>query len=298
MFVINTKKCPAMNALVLASILLLSTAMSAHNQIWIFNSGFAQEEIKGEPRSVRVERRDLRPQVGSPPADTAYLQEVTEYGPGGKKAERSIYRPDGTLSYREVYEYASEGHLITLMTFDGTGKEVQKTRAVRSTDTGLEERVVMNADGKELTRLVTRMDAAGRVIESTSIDLSDNSQVHQTTRYNTEGHPVGSEITFQNSPPGLPSRMEIIRRADNEFITTSYGPDGTILTQTETREDNASRESSMRFAGNNSRQMITIEQIESKDAEGNWTKKTIFERKALTQLREPVAEIYRTITYY
>ena len=256
----------------------------------LFSSGLAPEEVKGKPKSIRVERRDL-----TSPVDRPYLQELTHYQSDGKKTERSTYRPDGTLSYREVYEYGAKGRL-TLTTFDDTGRKVQEIRRVRSAQTRTEEEVVMNAAGRELSRTVSKPDAAGRVLESTLTDLSDNSQIHQMTRYDAEDRLLGSEVTFPSNHPGLPSRMEVNRSGD-VLVMTSYAADGTILTRSEAREDNASRESSLMFNGNAATQVTTIEQIDSRDAEGNWTKKTIFERRGPTGPMEPVAEICRTIIY-
>jgi hypothetical protein len=230
---------------------------NAGKQILIFNSGFAPEEIKGKPKSIRVERRDLKSPIDSP-TEIACLQEMTNYRPDGKKAERSTYRPDGTLSYRELYEYASDGRLTTLITFDGAGTMVQKTHIIRSAETGIEEQVVTDATGKELTRTVSTQD--------------------------------------NNNPRGLASRVDVIRTGDVLVITT-YGADGTILTRIEMREGNDRRELSLMFRQNPAAQVTTIEQCDTRDVEGNWTKKTILERYGPTGPMEPVAEIYRRIIY-
>jgi len=203
--------------------------------IRIFNSGFAREEVKGTPKWIRVEKRDLKSHVDNPAAGEAYLQELTDYRPDGKKAERSIFRLDGTLSYREVYEYAADGHLTKLVTFDGTGRIAQ----------------VKDADGQELT----------------------------------------------NDPFGLPTRVDVIRTGD-VLVMTTYGADGTILTRSEMREANGRRESTLIFNQNPVAQVTTIEQTDARDVEGNWTRKTIFERYGPAGPMEAVAEIRRAIIYY
>ena len=194
--------------------------------IRLWSSGFAPEEVRGKPKSIRVERRDLTSH-----ADRPYLQQLTDYRPDGKKAERSTYRPDGTLSYREVYEYAADGHLTKLTTFDETGRIAQ----------------VKDLDGSA-------------------------------------------------SHPGLPTRVDVIRSGD-VLVMTTYGPDGTILTRSEMREANDRRESSLMFNQNPAAQVTTIEQIDTRDVEGNWTRKTILERYGPAGPLEAVAEIYRTIIY-
>ena len=52
------------------------------------------------------------------------------------------------------------------------------------------------------------------------------------------------------------------------------------------------------FQSENAVQKSSSEQIDSTDAQGNWTRKTILERNARTQVDEPVAVLYRTIGYF
>src|SRR5437879_6110923 len=85
----------------------------------------AQEQIKGEPKSVLVEREEFLDETGNPITAKRYVQQVTEYKKNGREAEQRTYRPDGTLSYRDLYEYyEEEGRLATVTTLDDTGTQV------------------------------------------------------------------------------------------------------------------------------------------------------------------------------
>jgi len=155
------------------------------------------------------------------------------------------------------------------------------------------EEVVTNGDGREVSRTVIKLDEAGRVIESTTTDLNDDSRIRQTNRYDAQGNLVGNETTFSGMPPGFPSRIETGRQEDNRSVTKAYAADGTILTRSETVvAGGAWQVSNEILGGDNPRSTTSAERVDERDAEGNWTRKTILSDD------KPVAEIYRTITYY
>jgi hypothetical protein len=80
---------------------------------------------------------------------------------------------------------------------------------------------------------------------------------------------------------------------------TVYGPDGGMQVQMETNEEETGREiAQMLFDRHAADRETTIEQIDSTDSEGNWTKKTILKRNQRTQADEPSTVLHRNITYY
>ena len=89
--------------------------------------------------------------------------------------------------------------------------------------------------------------------------------------------------------------LDLAQEIDQRAFATAYASDGTVILENElqrTVQDNAVRDvSHAQFAGGN-HQRATIERIDSRDSEGNWTRKTILSD------HKPIAEVYRTITYY
>lgn len=269
-------------------------ALLTSAQILLFNASFTDEEIRGEPKIVRIERQDHvvdsdRERTNS----TQYLQDATEYLPGRRKAERRVYLPDGALSRRELYEYGDDG-LTKIRTYGRTGAE-QGTRSIRAHEDGTEETVLVNGEGKELERTITKRDGAGRILESTSIDLPQNTEIHLGLRYDNQGRLTEGQITSKPTD-GIALRVEIAHQEDKDVISC-YTSDGMLLSRGDRRVRDSGESSMVVFNQSNSPRK-TIERIDLRDANGNWTKKTILERKQSTQTDEPVASLHRDITYY
>jgi hypothetical protein len=252
-----------------------------------FSIGPSPEAIEGHPKSIRVERRDIDEHGGR-----VYLQQVGSWTRDGNAVESYSYHPDGSVSYHDVYDYSAEGKLTEVKTFDGGGALQQTSRYIRLSATE-QEKVVTNGKGKGVSRTIIKLDEKGRVIESTSTDLEDGSRIRQANQYDAQGTLIGDEVTFSGMPPGFPSRIETVRQADNRLVATTYAADGTILTRSEVSSgDGAWQASNEIIGGDNPRSLANSERIDERDTEGNWIRKTILADG------KPVAEVYRTITYY
>ena len=59
-----------------------------------FQAGPGEEEIKGKPKHVRLERQEIRDEKGDPVAAKPQLAEETDYRQNGKVSEHRTYRPD------------------------------------------------------------------------------------------------------------------------------------------------------------------------------------------------------------
>ncbi len=266
--------------------------MDGHTNPLAFNSGFAPEPLKGHPTSVRLERRDFQG------AGSLNLQRV-DFLANGKIAVSYSYEPDGSVIYRNVYEYSDGDQTTTESTFDRADKLVQIIRTVQA-DNQIEQ-TVTNAEGKIATSTITRLDERGRPVEAVLTNHDDSSKWRVLQHYDAEGRSLGGEVVFEGMPPGFPTRIVIPARQDLA-LTTAYASDGTVIFANElesetTQEGTATEVSRTQFAGGG-QQRATVERIDSIDTEGNWTKKTIFAGTAPDQQEKPVAEVYRTITYY
>jgi hypothetical protein len=243
----------------------------------LLSSGMAPEKIKGDPKVVRVERREMH----GPAQGRVHLQSITEYRPGGLATENLLYQPDGSVSYHYVYEYAENGHLSKVTTLDETGAILQ-TRCPKSNEKGIEEEVVIDADGAELERTIVKRDEDGRTLEST-VTSPSGTDIHLVFHNDPQGRPVEGQLTFKEEVE-FAVRFEIRYEPDQHTIMTCYAPDGTVLMESEAMDG----EFVQVLGGNN-----TTERISARDAVGNWTQKIIFERA-----KEPTAVIDRMITYY
>ena len=259
-----------------------------------FNFEYApQEQFKGEPKSVRVEREEFLDAAGNPITAIRYVQQVIEYRKDGKEAEHRTYRPDGTLSYRDLYEYDDEGRLVKVTTLDDTGTPVCVQEVYR-TGPGMEEVVDVGPDGQERSRTMNRRDEAGRPLESTVTEMN-KVQAHLAVRYDDQGRPVEAHVTL----PGLRMRIGIAYHAGNRTVETWYKPDGTILNIMETSEDEAGQAFSQVLSTHGGiARPITMGRIDSRDSNGNWNQKTILVRNPESQDQQPSAVVHRTITYH
>jgi hypothetical protein len=243
----------------------------------LLSSSMAPEKIKGDPKAVRVERRELH----GPAQGRVHLQSVTEYRPGGLATEALLYRPDGSVSYRYVYEYAENGDLSKVTTLDDTGAIVQ-TRYPKLTKKGIEEEVLTDANGVEVERTIVKRDEEGRTLESTIMSPS-GADIHLVFYNDPQGRPVEAQLSFKGEVE-FAVRFGIRYESDQHTIITWYAPDGTVLMENKTMDGEF-----VQVLGANK----TTERISGRDAVGNWTQKTIFE-----SAKEPTAVIDRMITYY
>ena len=257
----------------------------------LHNIEFAEEDITDNPKSIRLERQDFSETGGS----TTYLQEVTRYLPRGKITERYFYRPEGTLSVREVYEYGEDGRLRGVSTFDQTGT-LLCVKNLRSPEKGAEEAVVLDRHGKKLDRTLAKLNEKGQVLEATS--SSEFGQIHVSYEYDAQGRPIAVDVKLEGRRE-LSQRIEIKDSGNNHLAFSLYGPQGKLLARSETREEGDYREvSQLSLTEANARSDTTTEQIASRDPKGNWTKKVVLKNRGPGEPPEVIAEMNRAISYY
>jgi len=156
------------------------------------------EELKGNPRRIRLEARDN----GS---NEINLQAWQDYFPGTRHRQAQSFRPDGSFSYFCLCEYDENLNLVRGATFL-QGDLQTETRYLPPDEKGLQEAITVSASGRELQRVITRCDAQGRVVECTN--LSETGRAHLTARYADDGNvadglvtlPDGSEIKLPITP--------------------------------------------------------------------------------------------------
>ena len=213
----------------------------------IINIEEEDEPLKGRPRTVRLQKTDY--QLGR---SVALLAIVTDHDSNGNVTERRVYRPDGTLSFHETFQYEADPPGCTVQILDAQGAIVS-TRRILTGPEG-EESIVTRASGEISERTKTRRDSEGRVIEAVSEDMIGEKEIRMLVDY-----PAGQVA----------------------------GPEGTRLSY----RDSTGREHE--FSG-----IERCAVMQSTDAQGNWTSRTIFERDPSTGDDVVVACMDRTITYY
>jgi hypothetical protein len=72
--------------------------------MWLFNAGPADRELKGRPRSVRIVKKDLVTQKSGVVEGAPYTHSLAMYSPEGRMIECWTYQPNGGVSYRQLHE--------------------------------------------------------------------------------------------------------------------------------------------------------------------------------------------------
>jgi hypothetical protein len=232
----------------------------------IINIEEEDEPLKGRPRTVRLEKTDY--QLGQ---SSGSLAVITEHDSGGRVTERQVYRPDGTLSFHESFQYEADPPGCTVRILDAQG-EMVSTRRILTGPEG-EESIVTSASGEISERTRTRRDAEGRVIEAISEDMIGNKEARMLVDYRA-GQAEAHVTLPQRS--GAPPDIHIVS-----------SPEGTRLSYC----DSTGREHEFP-------QIARRTVIQSRDAEGNWISRTIVERDPATGDDFVVVSMDRTITYY
>jgi hypothetical protein len=96
------------------------------------------EPLKGRPRTVHLQKTDHH--VGQTMGSVAV---VTDYDSSGRVMERRVYRPDGTLSFHESFQYEADQPVCMVHILDAEGAIVS-TRRIRTGPEG-EESIVTSA---------------------------------------------------------------------------------------------------------------------------------------------------------
>ena len=102
-------------------------------------SGFGDEQLKGTPKMVTVEREKLGDQPLLQP------EEQSTYREDGKLSSRKRY-VDGKLVSKEIFEYDAQGHRTAITTYDAEEKLTRTQSFRRLLDESEEE--IDSAGGK------------------------------------------------------------------------------------------------------------------------------------------------------
>ena len=155
---------------------------------------------------------------------------------------------------------------------------------------------MLDRHGKELDRTVAKLNEKGQVLEATS--SSQRGQIHVSYEYDAQGRPIAVDVKLEGQR-ALSQRIEITDLENNHLAFNLYGPQGKPLARGETREDGDRREvSQLTPTEAHARSNTTTEQIVSRDANGNWTKKVVLKNRGPAQPPEVLAEMNRAISYY
>ncbi len=271
-------------------------------------SGFGDEKLKGRPRTVKVEREKLgdKPLL-LPEEQFAYLED-------GKLSAHQRF-VDGKLVANEIFEYDAIGHRSSITTRDAEDKVIHTQRFHRLPDQSEEE--IDSAGGKQMSRSIRRFDAEQRVIELNTIEAGDISIIMQFD-YDDRGRPREARVrmegenvvAIEREPNGarhasstpasqVMMRVAIMYPGDNHAIVTVYDLAGKIVLQLQTTEDGAGNQiNQILFEQESHGKPASTARVEQTDDQGNWTLKTLLDRKPGTQVDEPVARLHRSIEYY
>ena len=118
---------------------------------------------------MRLERQEIRDEKGDPVAAKPQLAEETDYRQNGKVSEHRTYRPDGTLSIREVCEYDDQDRRTKITSYDEKNTPVH-TQSFRWIEAGVGEQTETAPDGKQRERTLRRFDEHGRMTELKTVD--------------------------------------------------------------------------------------------------------------------------------
>jgi YD repeat-containing protein len=291
-------------------ICLIASAVAALHGQPMFEgaSGFGGEELKGRPKTVRVEREKL----GDKPL--LLPDEQSEYRKDGKLSSHKRF-VDGKLVANEIFESDAEGHRSAIATRDAEDRVVRTQSFRRLPDQSEEE--IDTAGGKQVSRTIRRFDADHRVIELKNISTGGISTIMQFD-YDDRGRPVEARVrmegenvfAMERGPNGVmlaspkpasaqTMRVAIIYSGDKQANVTVYDPTGEIVLQLETTEDGAGNQlDQILFERDPQGKPANSVRVERTDAQGNWTLKTLLERNPRTQADEPVARLHRSIVYY
>ena len=271
-------------------------------------SSFDDEELRGKPKLVRVEREKLDAELLRLP------EEESAYRPDGQLSSRKRFL-NGRLIANETFEYDAKGQRTSVTNRDKDEKAI-RIQSFRPLADGSEEEIDV-AGGKQQSRTIRRFDTKHRVIELTSTDMDEVATIMQF-EYDQDGRPLEGRVRMEGGSlraigrepngvrhasskdaSGLMWRVRIIYQGDKQAIVTVYDGAGDILLQLETTEDKAGNQmGQVLFEQDPQGKPTTSARIEHTDDEGNWTLKTLLERNPKTLVDEPVARLHRSIVYY
>lgn len=233
-----------------------------------FNAAPAEERIHGNPKSIRVEKEDY-----SGDAKARYLAEVGEYDRAGHKTSFQYFRPDGSLSCHELYEYAENGRLLKVRRLDELGAEIG-VEEIYTREDGLEERVVRDREGRELNRIVNRFDD-GLLVETSSSDASGRVTSVFSLQYDNSRQPIAGSM-ISTSKDGSTSKITLRLDADSGRVIATYvGLSEVVTFESEAVTDGTDLSKISTYHGDSVIQ-TNAQRIEAWDEHGNWTRLALF----------------------
>lgn len=207
---------------------------------WIFSHDNSVEpELHGNPRTVHLKHRE--------PVGGLISETVSEHLPNGSLSQRVSFRRDGTVSYREVYEYASEKH-YSIRLYDGIGHLLRSTEFRPAPDG--EERLIRDGESSAIVeRTLTKYDALGRAIESTLTDLltgqitsfrvSYTPTEHADAELTFSGNGDVAKIVFHKGPDGMTSEY---LSGDGRVVASHYCADAREVQEFDARQNWVSKQ--------------------------------------------------------
>ncbi|MBV9264987.1 MAG: hypothetical protein JO061_02345 [Acidobacteriaceae bacterium] len=150
----------------------------------------------------------------------------------------------------------------------------------------------------------------GRILEE-SYYRSDGTIAHRLMHeYSEAGEPTlikrfeGAEVEKYTilAPEGLSNPLTArspieVQSGENGPVFTLFTPEQQVIGRAEMRLGDTVRELSWFADGETRPGMRRIERVDSRDNNGNWTQKTLFEQRGNGEPK-PIAELYRRIAYY
>src|ERR1700736_910353 len=182
---------------------LVAAVPAVHGQpMFEGGSGLGDEELKGKPRLVKVEREKLDAESVRVP------EEESSYRADGQLSSRKRFL-DGKLIANETFEYDAEGQRTAVTNRDKDDKVI-RAQTFRHLEDGSEEEIDV-AGGKQQNRTIRRFDPKHRVVELISTHANSTSTTMQF-EYDRDGRPLeprvrmegGNLVAIDGEPNGVP----------------------------------------------------------------------------------------------
>jgi hypothetical protein len=229
--------------------------------------------LKGQVKSVQVERADISQVEGKAVESLKWLQSITNYDEKGNKTEELIYGHRGALLEKSVF-----------------------TRDEKGTRT----KIRYKADGTMISREVGRVDEQGRPLEDAYYDGTGALETKSVYTYDAQGN--FQEAAMYNADGSLHNKTIFLHDATGKQTGLEvYDASGKLLqkqTETETERTVAmyGQGSSDTMQWKWAKQASLSPEL---DAQGNWIKKSTPSSITRGERTEEIVEVlYRTITYY
>jgi hypothetical protein len=252
----------------------------------LFSLRAAQEPLSGHPKSISVHREEF---PGDGKASVVYLQEMTSLTIAGQPVERRIYRSDGTASYIQQYEHASDGSLSAIVTRDQEGHLIERREVQHHFDKGPAPGTLssLSADDNEHTSSDPAAEC-GKPVESSTL-----CEPGILVRYDGEGRIAEAIITATCGAQPIAFQIETLYGEGGASTSSAYDQEGRLVARHEVSVETGDPEV---FVGRHPTTLSSIwERVDSRDAFGNWTMKTVFDKAGVPRIS---AVIKRVIAYY